>query len=111
MNFFTENPYGELRDLCAIAEAGNYAVFGFDWRRPLAESADFFKSWIIEFRQRVRDGFGKDPMPQLTIVCHSMGGLVATTALADSSFSGLGFNAVMTIATPFYGTATQQETY
>ena len=110
VKFLTENPYGDLRDY-ARSEGWNYAVFGCDWRRPLKESADFFKTWILDFRQRVRDGFGKDPMPQLSIVCHSMGGLVATTALADPGFSGLGFNAVMTIATPFYGTATQQESY
>jgi len=110
LKFFTENPYGELKEL-ARSEGWNYAVFGFDWRRPLGESADYFKNWIHDFRQRVRDGFGNDPMPQLTIVCHSMGGLVATTALSDSTFSGLGFNAVMTIATPFYGTSTQQESY
>ena len=110
LKFLTENPYGALKDLAA-SKRWNYAVFGFDWRRPLKESADYFKNWILDFRQRVRDGFDKDPMPQLTIACHSMGGLVATAALADPTFSGLGFNAILTVATPFYGTSTQQETY
>lgn len=112
LKFFTENPYGDLKDR-AVRKNWNYAVFGYDWRRPLRESAGFFKSWILAFRQRVIDHFGPqfDPIPKLTLVCHSMGGLVATTALADASFSGLGFNAVMTIATPFYGVSTQQERY
>jgi pimeloyl-ACP methyl ester carboxylesterase len=112
VKFFTENPYGALRDR-ARARDWNYGVFGFDWRRPLKESSEYFKSWILDFRQRVRHDFGDphDPIPRLTIVCHSMGGLVATAAMADAGFSGLGFNAVMTIATPFYGTSTQQERY
>jgi pimeloyl-ACP methyl ester carboxylesterase len=110
--FFGENPYGDLRER-ARSKNWNYAVFGYDWRRPLKESAAYFKNWILDFRARVRRRFGDayDPIPRLTIVCHSMGGLVATAALADANFSGLGFNAVMTIATPFYGTSTQQERY
>jgi pimeloyl-ACP methyl ester carboxylesterase len=110
--FFGENPYGDLRET-ARAQGWNYGVFGYDWRRPLKESADYFKNWILDFRARARERFGSgyDPIPRLTIVCHSMGGLVATTALADQNFSGLGFNAIMTIATPFYGTSTQQERY
>lgn len=112
VHFLNENPYGKLRDR-ARAKGWNYGVFGFDWRRPLKESSQYFKSWILDFRQRVCHDFGDkyDPIPNLTIVSHSMGGLVATAALADATFSGLGFNAVMTIATPFYGTSTQQERY
>ena len=112
LKFVFENPYGGVRDR-ALAKNWNYAVFGYDWRRPLRESAGFFKSWILAFRQRVIDHFGPqfDPVPKLTIVSHSMGGLVAKAALADAGFSGLGFNAVMTIATPFYGVSTQQERY
>jgi pimeloyl-ACP methyl ester carboxylesterase len=112
LKFLTENPYGDLKSR-AIARNWNYAVFGYDWRRPLNESAGYFKSWILDFRQRVIDRYGSnsDPIPRLTIVCHSMGGLVATSALADPNFGSLGFNAVATIATPFYGTSTQQERY
>src|SRR5262249_28891629 len=112
LKFFTENPYGDLKDR-ALDENWNYAVFGYDWRRPLKESADFFKNWILEFQRRVIGHFGPqfDPIPKLTIVSHSMGGLVAKAALADANFSGLGFNAVMTIATPYYGVSTQQERY
>jgi pimeloyl-ACP methyl ester carboxylesterase len=112
LKFLTENPYGDLKDRAGEKD-WNYAVFGYDWRRPLRESAGYFKSWILAFRKRVIDHFGPqfDPIPKLTVVCHSMGGLVATAALADASFSGLGFNAVMTIATPFYGVSTQQERY
>jgi len=110
ITFFKERPYQKLEDR-ARGRGWNYSVFGFDWRRPLTESSANFASFIREFRERVRKRFGTDPIPDLTIVCHSMGGLVATHALRDEDFSGLGFNAVMTIATPFYGTSNQQDRY
>ena len=110
MSFITVTPYGELEDL-AWDSGWNYGVFGYDWRRPLAESASYFKAFILAFQKRVKADFGKDPIADLTIVCHSMGGMVCTYALNDASFSGLGFHAILTIATPFYGTSTQQERY
>jgi len=112
VKFFTQTPYVELEDR-ARARRWNYGVFGFDWRRPLKESSSYFKTFILDFRQRVLDDFGRkyDPIPNLTIVCHSMGGLVCTNALRDTTFSGLGFNAIMTIGTPFYGTSTHQDRY
>ena len=110
--FGVTTPYGELEDL-AWNSGWNYGVFGYDWRRSLKESAGYFTSFILAFRKRVIGAYGpdKDPIPRLTIVCHSMGGMVCTYALRDSNFSGLGFHAVLTIATPFYGTSTQQERY
>jgi pimeloyl-ACP methyl ester carboxylesterase len=107
LRFGNQTPYNELRDL-ARTEDWNYAVFGFDWRRPLTESSGYFKTFVRDFRQRVIDAYGEDPLPKLTVVCHSMGGLVATDALRDQSFSGLGFRAVVTIGTPFYGSANLQ---
>lgn len=52
-----------------------------------------------------------DPIGNLTIVCHSMGGMLCAYALRDGRFSALGFRAVVTVATPFYGTSTQQDRY
>ncbi|TPQ42830.1 hypothetical protein C2U70_00805 [Bradyrhizobium guangdongense] len=112
LSFWSETPYNELRDL-ARNEQWNYAVFGFDWRRPLSESAEYFKTFVRDFRQRVIDIYGQkwDPLPRLTVVCHSMGGLVATAALRDQNFSGLGFHAVATFGTPFYGSVTAQNAF
>jgi pimeloyl-ACP methyl ester carboxylesterase len=109
-SFLNLTPYGELEGL-AQSQGWNYGVFGFDWRRSLEESAGYFKGFVLKFQKRVKDDYGKDPIPELTIVCHSMGGMVCTYALRNTSFSGLGFHAIVTIATPFYGTSTQQERY
>ena len=57
-SFWRETPYNELRDL-ARTEGWNYAVFGFDWRRPLTESSGYFKTFVREFRQRVIDVYGE----------------------------------------------------
>jgi hypothetical protein len=103
-------PYEELESY-ASAQGWNYGVFGFDWRRPIEECSQFLKDFIFEFKRRIVRSYNVDPIPRLTIVCHSMGGLVCTDALQDNRFSSLGFNAIVTIATPFYGTSTQQERY
>jgi hypothetical protein len=107
-----ETPYGELDDF-AHQENWNYAVFGFDWRRSLAECTGHFKRFVREFEREVQAkyGSGEKPIKNLTVVCHSMGGMVCTDALRDSNFSGSGFHAIVTIATPFYGTSTHQERY
>jgi hypothetical protein len=109
-SFLNLTPYEELKGL-ARSEGWNYGVFGFDWRRSLEESAGYFKDFVLKFQKRVKHDYGKDPIRDLTVVCHSMGGMVCTYALRNSRFSGLGFHAIATIATPFYGTSTQQERY
>ncbi|MCK1538681.1 MULTISPECIES: lysophospholipase [unclassified Bradyrhizobium] len=114
VSFATQTPYNELRDFArAPAQDWNYAVFGYDWRRPLTENSGYFKAFVRDFQQRVIDVFGSknDPIKNLTVVCHSMGGLVATNALRDEKFSGLGFSAVVTIGTPFYGSAAAQNAF
>ncbi|WP_149530639.1 hypothetical protein [Tardiphaga sp. P9-11] len=108
--FGGQTPYDELKDFAA-QEAWNYGVFGFDWRRPLAESSRHLRQFIISFRARVVYSYGIDPIPGLTLVCHSMGGMVCVDALRNSQFRNLGFHAILTVATPFYGTSTHQERY
>ena len=109
LRIFLSTPYNNFVAF-ARNSGWNIFVYGYDWRRPLAESADLFKAFIYEFRARVTK-HGPDPIPKLNIVCHSMGGLVCTTALRDRRFSRLGFHAIVTVATPFYGTCTQHDFY
>jgi pimeloyl-ACP methyl ester carboxylesterase len=96
----------------------NYLVFGFDWRRPLPESADFLHLFLKRLKQRVQVLWQEDPLPNTTILCHSMGGLVAKvflhrvfqpkTAAADVR---KWMCRLVTVATPFYGTATHMTRY
>lgn len=112
VSFFSTTPYGKLEDF-ARNEDWNYCVFGFDWRRSLAESAANFQRFIKNFDSGVKEKYGssQEPIKALTIVCHSMGGLVCADALRNENFARLGFQTIVTIATPFYGTSTQQERY
>lgn len=110
LSFLNQTPYDELHDR-ARRRNWNYFVFGFDWRRPVADSALQFKNLILAFRDNVMQAHNVDPIPNLTIVCHSMGGMVCTDAMRDSQLNSLNFNAILTIATPFYGTSTHQDRY
>lgn len=96
----------------------NYLVFGFDWRRPLLESANFLHLFLKQLKARVQYLWQEDPLPGTTILCHSMGGLVAkvflhsvfqkSTAAADVR---KWMCRLVTVATPFYGTATHMTRY
>jgi hypothetical protein len=109
LRFLSVTPYDDF--IAFARQSGwNICVFGYDWRRPLAESADFFKRFIYEFRVRVMR-HGPDPIPKVNIVCHSMGGLVCATALRELRFARLPFHAIVTVATPFYGTSGQHDRY
>jgi len=112
VSFIGTTPYRKLEDF-ARKEDWNYCVFGFDWRRSLSESARNFQRFIENFNSGVKEKYGssQEPIKALTVVCHSMGGLVCTDALRNANFAGLGFQTIVTIATPFYGTSTHQERY
>ena len=110
LSFLNQTPYDELYDR-ARRQSWNYCVFGFDWRRPIADSARQFESFVLAFRTSVMEAHSIDPIPNLTIVCHSMGGMVCTDAMRSARLNSLKFNAILTIATPFYGTSTHQDRY
>ena len=96
----------------------NYLVFSFDWRRPLLESAAFLQLFLKQLKGRVQYLWQEDPLPNTTILCHSMGGLVAkvflhsvfqkNTAAADAR---KWMCRLVTVATPFYGTANHMTRY
>jgi pimeloyl-ACP methyl ester carboxylesterase len=100
-------------------EGYNYTVFGFDWRRSIAEAASYLEYFLKGIRARVKKLKGADPLPDTTLVCHSMGGLVAVMflqrLLAKSRFqpghikNWLKF--IVTAGTPFYGASTHMQRY
>jgi hypothetical protein len=110
LHFFGMTPYKDFLKF-VTGKRWNVVVFGYDWRRPLAEAADLLRLFVKEFQASTKTVAGKDPLPQTTFVCHSLGGLVITTALRQSDFSSLAFKAIVTVATPFYGTSTHHERY
>ena len=96
----------------------NYIVFGYDWRRPLRESAEYLQKFLSLLRKRVSELRGQDPLPTTTILCHSMGGLVAKVFLhrvfnktTQSANVNKWMARLITVATPFYGTSNHMRRY
>lgn len=90
----------------------NYVVFGFDWRRQLQEAVGFLRQFLSALAVLWLD---QDPNADVTLLCHSQGGLVGklfldTYATAPSSFPRY-LKRVVCVAAPFYGTGTHMQRY
>lgn len=85
-------PYNYLPLKLAL-EAAGYTVRGFDydWRRDVAEVG-------IELARRI----AIDPAREISVVCHSLGGLVGRAALRTES--GQRIHRLITLGTPHAGT-------
>jgi len=59
----------------------NYIVFAYDWRRPIAVAADFLAEFLADLSAEVKARKNVDPMPTMTLLAHSQGGLVAKVFL------------------------------
>ena len=89
----------------------NYVVFGYDWRRPLSEAAEYLEYFLTHLRSRVFDVFLENPLPDLTLLAHSQGGLVAKLFLHRFVDIEPWMKQLITVATPFYGTWSHQQRY
>lgn len=94
----------------------NYLVFGYDWRRPIAEAAAQFESFLGNVHYRVKELRDADPLPTTTLLAHSQGGLVAKVFLhrvggSDGSGVARWCERLVTVGTPFYGTASHHDRY
>jgi hypothetical protein len=95
-----------------IDKGANYIVFGFDWRRPLEEGAVNLQSFLTSLRQAVFAQHHDNIVPKTILLCHSQGGLVAKMFLdIVQNNAGAWLDKVITVATPFYGTATHMQRY
>ncbi len=114
---FLLKPYDATEDYFRDQDF-NYIVFGFDWRRSIRESAGFLHYFLKQLKSRVMDLWQENPLPHTTILCHSMGGLVAkvflhrvfkqnTAAIDVRNW----MSRLVTVATPFYGSATHMSRY
>jgi len=80
----------------------NYAVFGYDWRRPINEAAAYLGFFLDVLRKEVIAQRGEDPAPRTVLVGHSQGGLVTQMFVQMVVLTEFA-NAVVTVGTPFYG--------
>jgi hypothetical protein len=104
-------PYTDLVAALRKATVHPDAVlpFPYDWRRSIAHNARILEgvatAHLAAWRERIRSLPGHDPSlpdPQLSLVCHSMGGLIAryfTEVLGHREIT----RRVITLGTPFAG--------
>ena len=109
---FLVNPYdGTVRYLREVCDY-NVIVFGFDWRRGVAESAGHLADFLRVLRQTVKARHGgHDPIPETSLVAHSMGGQVAAFYLHRRGNLGPALEHIITVATPFYANSTHTQRY
>lgn len=88
----------------------NFVVFGYDWRHPLGDAAEWLQRFLSFLRAAVLARHGEDPLPTTTLVAHSQGGLVAMHFLRRYPLLQWA-NRLITVATPFYGTWSHGDRY
>ena len=88
------NTYGTLYDELTTAFSDNFDIifFSYDWRMNNTVAASRLASVAA-------------PYSEVVLVAHSMGGLVASKFLANSSANRAKTSALITIGTPFVGSA------
>jgi hypothetical protein len=110
LNFFGWTFYLGFTKMCELLGL-DYYVFGWDWRRRLQDSGEFFITQFLPyFQQRVQNGCNNaDPLTSYSLVGHSAGGMVINWILRETdTYPILGtLQKVITVATPFYGYAGQ----
>ena len=113
---FLVNAYDGTRKYFAETLGWNFVTFAYDWRRSIAEAASQLEDFLFALQARVKKTRDVDPLPTTTLLAHSQGGLVAKVFLhrvAGDDGSGIAkvLQRLVTVATPFYGTATHHDRY
>lgn len=57
--------------------------FGYDWRKSVKDEAGFLRYLLMKIRTKTIAKGSPDPLPQLTLLAHSQGGLVTTVAVKE----------------------------
>ncbi len=96
------DPYAGFRDWCDDMGI-DWFTFGWDWRRPIEDAAEFFLNrFLPEFQDAVLTECGADPLDDYVLLGHSFGGMVVTNLARRPVLPGTCTHAV-TVASPFYG--------
>ncbi|MBI1190627.1 MAG: hypothetical protein GC200_08130 [Tepidisphaera sp.] len=105
--FYT--PYAATKTF--IRDAGvNYFVFGYDWRRPVVENADYLEAFLRTLAAQADAMRGDQAgLGDLTLLAHSQGGLVGSVFLARfRAKAGENLDRYVrrfiSVGSPFYGT-------
>jgi len=104
-------PYDDFIQWCSQRNL-DWFVFGWDWRRRLEHTVDFFlDTFLPTFQQRVWDACDADPLQNCTLIGHSFGGMVVKMIMTETKPIVDLMKRAVTVATPFYGYAGQLHRY
>jgi hypothetical protein len=101
------SPYAGFIEWCGT-KGLDYFVFGWDWRRRMQDSGQFFVGpFLSRFSTRVQAACGVDPLENFSLVGHSAGGMVVNWILRSEHANTQNLRRAITVGTPFYGYAGQ----
>ena len=108
VKFLGCTPYVGFTLWCAL-KGLDYFVFGWDWRRRLEHSGNFFvKKFVPHFQTRVMNECnGADPLANFSLIGHSAGGMIVNWILRRQHPNVANMRLAITVAAPFYGYAGQ----
>jgi pimeloyl-ACP methyl ester carboxylesterase len=95
-----------LRETLRRTYQPHYVEFPYDWRLHLPRVANQLGEWLTERCDFLRYPEGRqqvDEQPRLSIVAHSMGGLVTAVALMRGFLNPANVDHLVTVGTPFRG--------
>lgn len=98
--------YGRFRTFLQSLHGYRYGEFPYDWRKDIRVTSIRFGDWLRQNYDFFVDAAGrqlKEGRPRLSIVGHSMGGLVATLAMMSGHINPHNVKNFITIGTPYYG--------
>jgi pimeloyl-ACP methyl ester carboxylesterase len=97
-------PYDAFRTWCHQQNLDLF-VFGYDWRRrPEPTIKFFFERFLPALQGEVQSTYGpaNDPLGDLTLIGHSLGGMFVKLIMNDSGQAAQVTRAI-TVGSPFYG--------
>jgi hypothetical protein len=107
VQFLGYTPYDDFIEWCRPRGIDVF-LYGYDWRRPFEDTTSFFVTKFLPyFQRRVVKACNADPLEDVSLVGHCMGGMLVNWILRRYHKDIPGLNKAVTVATPFYGYAGQ----
>jgi pimeloyl-ACP methyl ester carboxylesterase len=102
VDFVKLHPYVDFVRWCG-ANWVHLFIFGWDWRRGIQDSADFFlQTFMPRFAARFTEA--PDPLDDFSLVGHSAGGMVVKAIVNQAANPYVQrMKRAITVAAPFYG--------
>lgn len=98
VELFGLTPYTRFTLWCELNDL-DWFFFGWDWRRRLEDTVDFFFDQFLPV-------FGQacpEALQQFVLIGHSFGGMVVTLMLQEANAALDNMTHAITVASPFYG--------